>query len=44
MRKLDPEINSQIEEVSRKRGITPETLVNIWLVEFLSKMKVESIR
>ena len=29
---LDPDIYSQIEAQARTRGISPETLVNLWLV------------
>ena len=32
---LDPEIYSKIEAQARARGILPETLVNMWLVERL---------
>ncbi|MCI0440928.1 MAG: BrnA antitoxin family protein [Chloroflexi bacterium] len=34
---LDPELYTQIEAQARERGITPETLVNLWLVERLQK-------
>jgi len=36
---LDPEIYSQIEAQARTRGISPETLVNLWLVERLKNEK-----
>jgi hypothetical protein len=32
---LEPEVYRQIEEQARARGIAPETLVNVWLVERL---------
>jgi hypothetical protein len=32
---LEPELYQRIEEQARARGIAPETLVNIWLVERL---------
>jgi len=32
---LDPEVYTQVQKVARKRGVLPETLVNIWLVERL---------
>lgn len=32
---LDPEVYTQVQNVARKRGVLPETLVNIWLVERL---------
>ncbi len=32
---LDPEVYAQVQNVARKRGVLPETLVNIWLVERL---------
>ena len=30
---LDPELYDKIEAQARKRGVMPETLVNIWLAE-----------
>lgn len=30
---LDPELYGKIETQARQRGISPETLVNIWLAE-----------
>lgn len=30
---LDPELYSEIEAQARTRGISPETLVNLWLAE-----------
>jgi hypothetical protein len=32
---LDPEVYAQIEHEARKRGMLPETLVNVWLSERL---------
>lgn len=32
---LDPEVYEQIAKQARSRGILPETLVNVWLVERL---------
>lgn len=32
---LDPELYTQIETLARQRGISPETLVNLWLAERL---------
>lgn len=32
---LEPEVYQRIEEQARARGIAPETLVNVWLVERL---------
>lgn len=32
---LDPEVFLKIEAQARKRGLLPETLVNLWLVERL---------
>ena len=34
---LDPEVYTQIEARAHARGILPETLVNLWLVERLQK-------
>jgi hypothetical protein len=34
---IDPEAYGQIESLARRRGISPETLVNLWLVEHLKK-------
>ena len=34
---LDPEIYAQVEVQARTRGITPETLINLWVVERLQK-------
>lgn len=34
---LAPEVYAQIEAQARERGILPETLVNVWLVERLQK-------
>lgn len=32
---LDPEIYAQVEVQARTRGISPETLINLWVVERL---------
>ena len=32
---LEPEVYQRIEQQARARGIAPETLVNVWLVERL---------
>jgi hypothetical protein len=32
---VDPEIYEQIEKQARVRGLLPETLINLWLVERL---------
>lgn len=34
---LEPDVYSRIEEEARVRGIAPETLVNVWLVERLGE-------
>jgi hypothetical protein len=34
---VDPEIYSQIEAQARMRGISPETLINLWLAERIKK-------
>ena len=34
---LDPEVYEQIEAQAQARGISPETLVNLWLAEQLRK-------
>ncbi|MCS6940020.1 MAG: BrnA antitoxin family protein [Roseiflexus sp.] len=39
---LDPEIYAQLKAQARRRGITPETLVNLWLLERLSKQSAET--
>jgi len=30
---LDPDLYAQIEDRARRRGVRPETLVNLWLAE-----------
>ena len=35
---LEPAVYQQIEEQARARGIAPETLVNVWLVERLQQV------
>lgn len=32
---LDPEVYAQVEAQARTRGVSPETLVNLWLAEKL---------
>jgi hypothetical protein len=34
---LEPELYQRIEEQARTRGVAPETLVNVWLVEQLQQ-------
>ncbi len=34
---LEPDVYLRIEEQARARGIAPETLVNVWLVERLQQ-------
>ncbi len=34
---LDPDVYAQIEAQARARGILPETLVNVWLIERLQQ-------
>ena len=36
---IDPEVFSQVELHARTRGILPETLVNLWLIERLTKQE-----
>jgi len=36
---IDPEVYSQLERHARTRGILPETLVNLWLIERLTKQE-----
>ncbi|UCE08905.1 MAG: hypothetical protein JSW07_23065 [bacterium] len=36
---IDPEVYSQVEVQARTRGILPETLVNLWLIERLKKQE-----
>ena len=33
---VDPEVYARLEEQARTRGVTPETLVNLWLSERLA--------
>ncbi|MBI2877162.1 MAG: hypothetical protein HYY20_09800, partial [Candidatus Tectomicrobia bacterium] len=35
---LDPEVYAKIEEEAHLRGVSPETLVNLWLAERLARM------
>lgn len=37
---LEPEVYQRIQEQARTRGIAPETLVNVWLVERLQQTPV----
>jgi hypothetical protein len=34
---LDPDLYTQIEAQAQQRGISPETLINLWLLERLQK-------
>jgi hypothetical protein len=34
---IDPDVYGQIEVLAHQRGISPETLVNLWVVEHLKK-------
>jgi hypothetical protein len=34
---LDPQVYTEIETQARVRGLTPETLVNLWLAERLHR-------
>ena len=36
---IDPEVYSQVETQARTRGILPETLVNLWLIERLKQQE-----
>ena len=36
---LDPDVSARVEAEARVRGILPETLVNLWLVERLEAAK-----
>jgi len=36
---IDPEVYSQVEVHARTRGILPETLVNLWLIERLKQQE-----
>ncbi len=35
---LAPQVYTEVEELARRQGILPETLVNLWLVERLRKV------
>lgn len=39
---LDPTVYAQIEAQARTRGISPETLVNLWLIEHLQEEVAEN--
>jgi hypothetical protein len=34
---LEPDVYSRVQEEARARGVAPETLVNVWLVERLGE-------
>ena len=36
---LDPEVYAQLESLAHARGVSAETLVNLWLVERLQQTK-----
>ncbi len=36
---LDPDVYAQVETEARARGILPETLVNLWVIERLQQIK-----
>jgi hypothetical protein len=36
---LDPDVYAQVEAQAHTRGILPETLINLWLVERLQETK-----
>ncbi|HEY4722966.1 MAG TPA: CopG family antitoxin [Anaerolineae bacterium] len=36
---LDPEVYAQIETQAHRRGVQPETLINLWLAEHLQETK-----
>ena len=35
---IDSEVYGKVEALARERGISPETLVNLWVVEHLKKV------
>ncbi len=37
---IDPEVYERLAQLARKRGLHPETLINMWLAERLAKEKV----
>jgi hypothetical protein len=39
---LDPEIYEQIQAEARMRGLQPETLINLWLLERLQELRQTS--
>ena len=39
---LDPEIYARVEAQARTRGISPETLINLWVVERLKETSKHS--
>ncbi len=34
---IDPEVYERLAQLARKRGLHPETLINMWLAERLAK-------
>jgi len=36
---LTPEVYARVEAQARKSGVLPETLINLWLVERLEKIR-----
>ena len=36
---IDPEVYERLAQLARKRGLHPETLINMWLAERLAKEK-----
>ena len=36
---IDPEVYERLSQLARKRGLHPETLINMWLAERLAKEK-----
>lgn len=40
---IDPEVYAKIDAQARSRGISSETLVNLWLVEWLAKKRWPNI-
>jgi hypothetical protein len=35
---IDPDVYARIEEQARQRGLLPETLIHVWLVERLEQV------
>jgi hypothetical protein len=38
---IDPDLYNQISISSRKRGVLPETLINVWLTEKLKESEMD---